>query len=165
MVHQRNPYETTKAAAKRSFPLSGHTHAGSCESPEVPNGSQTRAASAFLHAKSSASVRQGSLVVSLSGGKDSTAMLLMLLERKEPVERIVFFDTGWEFPAMHVHLEKLQKHIGRRITVLRPREDFIYAFAHKPVVSRKTGRTGQIGRGCKILHSTCPFNDKLICAV
>ena len=39
-------------------------------------------------------------VVSLSGGKDSTAMLLMLLERGEPVADVVFFDTGWEFPEM-----------------------------------------------------------------
>lgn len=147
MDHQHIPYGTTEAAAKRSFPLSGHTHAGSLESPEIQTGSQTFASPGFLNSSPGSSVPGGSLVVSVSGGKDSTAMLLMLLERKEPVERIVFFDTTWEFPAMYAHLEKLQKHIGRRITILRPREDFTYSFAHKPVISRKTGKLGQIGRG------------------
>ena len=47
-------------------------------------------------------------VVSLSGGKDSTAMLLILLERGEPVADVVFFDTGWEFPEMYEHLAKLE---------------------------------------------------------
>ena len=60
-------------------------------------------------------------VVSLSGGKDSTAMLLMLLERGEPVADVVFFDTGWEFPEMYEHLEKLEAFTGLKITRLRPR--------------------------------------------
>ena len=33
------------------------------------------------------------LVVALSGGKDSTAMLLMMLEKNIPVHSAVFFDT------------------------------------------------------------------------
>lgn len=57
------------------------------------------------------SMKQASNVVSLSGGKDSTAMLLMLLERGEPVADVVFFDTGWEFPEMYEHLEKLEAFI------------------------------------------------------
>jgi 3'-phosphoadenosine 5'-phosphosulfate sulfotransferase (PAPS reductase)/FAD synthetase len=39
-------------------------------------------------------------VVSLSGGKDSTAMLLRLLEEGRPVDLILFCDTGLEFEAM-----------------------------------------------------------------
>ena len=42
-------------------------------------------------------------VVSLSGGKDSTAMLLRLLEEKRPVDLILFCDTGLEFPQMYEH--------------------------------------------------------------
>ena len=43
-------------------------------------------------------------IVQLSGGKDSTAMLLMMLERGMPVDEILFCDTGVEFPAMALHL-------------------------------------------------------------
>ena len=46
-------------------------------------------------------MKQASNVVSLSGGKDSTAMLLMLLERGEPVADVMFFDTGSEFLEMY----------------------------------------------------------------
>ena len=63
-------------------------------------------------------------IVSLSGGKDSTAMLLMMLEKKIQVDHIVFFDTGWEFPEMIKHIDKLEKHIGRGIVRLKPRINF-----------------------------------------
>ena len=36
-------------------------------------------------------------IVSFSGGKDSTAMLLMMLEKGMKVDYIVFVDTGKEF--------------------------------------------------------------------
>ena len=42
-------------------------------------------------------------VVSLSGGKDSTAMLLRLLEEKRSVDLILFCDTGLEFPRPLVY--------------------------------------------------------------
>ena len=55
-------------------------------------------------------------IVSLSGGKDSTAMLLRMLEEGMHIDIILFCDTGIEFPAMYRHLEKLQRDIGRPIT-------------------------------------------------
>lgn len=71
---------------------------------------------------------QGSLkqIVSLSGGKDSTAMLLMMLERGEQIDDIVFFDWGMEFPAMYEHLEKLEGYIKRAITRLSPPHSWDY---------------------------------------
>jgi len=60
-------------------------------------------------------------IISLSGGKDSTAMLLMMLERKEPIHSVVFSDTGWEFPAMYAHLDLLEKRTGVKIWRLQPR--------------------------------------------
>lgn len=98
---------------------------------------------------------RASNVVSLSGGKDSTAMLLMLLERGESIADIVFFDTGWEFPQMHEHLEQVEKFIGRTITRLRPRlpvgtvtekTPFDWMFSEFPVVKRGTRRVHRIGR-------------------
>lgn len=46
-------------------------------------------------------------IVSFSGGKDSTAMLLMMLERKMPIDEIIFCDTGKEFPQMYEHFDRV----------------------------------------------------------
>lgn len=95
-------------------------------------------------------------VVSLSGGKDSTAMLIMMLERDDPIADIVFFDTGWEFPQMYEHLECLERYIGRKITRLRPRlpvsvvtdkTPLDWMFSEYPVVKRGTRQPHMIGRG------------------
>ena len=61
-------------------------------------------------------------VLSLSGGKDSTAMLLRLLEEKRPVDLILFCDTGLEFPQMYEHLDRLEAYIGRPIITSTPRK-------------------------------------------
>ena len=101
-------------------------------------------------------MKQTSNVVSLSGGKDSTAMLLMLLERGESVADVMFFDTGWEFPEMYEHLEKLETFTGLKITRLRPRlpvdvetdkSPFDWMFSEYPVVRRETRQVHMIGRG------------------
>lgn len=65
-------------------------------------------------------------VVSLSGGKDSTAMLLMMIEKKMPIDKIIFVDTGVEFPEMYDHLKKLSKYIKRRIIRLKADKSFEY---------------------------------------
>ena len=65
-------------------------------------------------------------VVSLSGGKDSTAMLLRMLEEGMPIDIILFCDTGLEFEGMYHHIEKLEKYIGRPITRLKSNYDFEY---------------------------------------
>ena len=43
--------------------------------------------------------------VSLSGGKDSTAMLLLMIERGLPINTVLWADTGMEFPEMYDHTE------------------------------------------------------------
>lgn len=48
-------------------------------------------------------------ILSFSGGKDSTFLLLELIRRKYPLDEVVFFDTGWEFPVMYEHIEKCKK--------------------------------------------------------
>ena len=68
-------------------------------------------------------------IVQLSGGKDSTAMLLMMLERNMPVDEILFCDTGMEFPAMYDHLQRVEQYTGRKITRLKADKPFLYYFA------------------------------------
>ena len=44
-----------------------------------------------------------------SGGKDSTAMLLLILENNLPLDEIIFNDTTVEFPDMYDHIDKVKK--------------------------------------------------------
>ena len=58
-------------------------------------------------------------IVSFSGGKDSTAMLLKMVELNMQIDEIIFLDTGVEFPDMYNHIKKVEEYIGKEITVLR----------------------------------------------
>lgn len=76
-------------------------------------------------------------IISLSGGKDSTTMLLIMIEKKIKVDHIVFFDTGWEFPGMIDHINKLEKYVNREIVRLKPKRDFDELFEKKGFPSFK----------------------------
>ena len=65
-------------------------------------------------------------VVSFSGGKDSTAMLLRMIELNMPIDEILFCDTTVEFPALYEHIAKVEKYIGREITKLHAPHGFEY---------------------------------------
>ena len=54
------------------------------------------------------------VVVSLSGGKDSTAMLLGMLEHGEHIDEIVYADSSVEFPGMYKHIQKIQEYLKER---------------------------------------------------
>ncbi len=82
-------------------------------------------------------------IVSFSGGKDSTAMLLMLLERSIPIDRIICIDTTKEFPAMYRHIEKVQAMCPIEIEIIKI--DFDYWFGEH--VKTKGKRKGQKGYG------------------
>lgn len=97
--------------------------------------------------KSGKSALSCKYIVSLSGGKDSTAMLLRLIAEEKPVDEIVFFDTGWEFPQMTEHVDLLEKNIGRGITRLHPEKSFEYWMIQHPVRNRKTKEVNRIGYG------------------
>lgn len=58
-------------------------------------------------------------IVAFSGGKDSTAMLLRMIELDMHIDEIVFADTFFEFPELYDYIERVEKYIGRKITVLK----------------------------------------------
>jgi len=60
------------------------------------------------------------IIVSMSGGKDSTAMALNLLEKGYSASEFdrVFVDTGWEHSSTYEYLDYLEEKIGK-ITRLR----------------------------------------------
>ena len=90
-------------------------------------------------------------VVSLSGGKDSTAMLLMMLERGMRVDEVVFADTGMEFPAMAAHLQRVEKYTGIPITYLRHPQGFEHLMFDR--VLTKGRREGERGYGWARMNS------------
>ena len=47
-------------------------------------------------------------IASVSFGKDSLAMLLLLIERKWPLDEVVFYDTGMEFSAIYHIKDKIK---------------------------------------------------------
>lgn len=64
----------------------------------------------------------------LSGGRDSTSMVIKLLEGKMPLDYILFCDTKEEFPLMYEYIDKLDDFLinnyGIGITRIAPRENF-----------------------------------------
>ena len=82
-------------------------------------------------------------VVSFSGGKDSTAMLLGMVERGMAIDEVVFVDTTKEFPGMYYHIDKLEQFTGIEITRL----SFDFDYWMKDHVKTKGKNKGKIGYG------------------
>jgi 3'-phosphoadenosine 5'-phosphosulfate sulfotransferase (PAPS reductase)/FAD synthetase len=82
-------------------------------------------------------------IVSFSGGKDSTAMLLMMLERGIPVDRVLCVDTTKEFPQMYEHIEKVQSMI-EPLKIDFVKIDFDYWFGEH---IKTKGEIGEVGYG------------------
>lgn len=74
--------------------------------------------------------------VSLSGGKDSTCMLLLMIERGMPIDVVLNADTGMEFPEMYNHLAKVDEYLyrerGLHITTLRHPKGFEWLMFEEP---------------------------------
>lgn len=80
-------------------------------------------------------------IVSFSGGKDSTAMLLIMLEEGCRIDEIIYCDTGKEFPEMYEHIDKVEKYIGRKITRLKAEKSFdYYMFEHEKTRGKNRGK-------------------------
>lgn len=87
-------------------------------------------------------------VVSFSGGKDSTAMLLRMIELGCHIDEVMCCDTYKEFPAMYRHIAKVkmvvQEH-GIKFTELRSEKSFDYLmFDHVPN-RKKESLQGNVG--------------------
>lgn len=59
-------------------------------------------------------------IISVSGGKDSTATLLLALEKQAENLRAVFADTGHEHPATYDYLTYLETRLKLQIERIRP---------------------------------------------
>jgi len=70
-------------------------------------------------------------------------MVLRLIEEGRPLDEIIWFDTGWEFPENYQHIDLVESRIGIPITRLHPDEPFEYMMLHKPVTKRSGENKGQ----------------------
>jgi len=74
--------------------------------------------------------------VSLSGGKDSSALLLLMLEKGMSIDCVLYADTGMEFPEMRAHIAKLDdllfRERGLHITTLRHPYGFEWLMFEEP---------------------------------
>lgn len=57
--------------------------------------------------------------VSISGGKDSTCLLDMVMEQR-PDAKIYFFDSGAEFPETYEMMEKFEKRYEKDVNIIDP---------------------------------------------
>ncbi len=79
-------------------------------------------------------------IVSFSGGKDSTAMLLHMMELGMKIDVVLYCDTWMEFPAMYRHVEKVKKIVedaGIKFVTLKSPESFKYMMLEHPVKRQK----------------------------
>ncbi len=86
-------------------------------------------------------------IVNLSGGKDSTAMLLLMLEQQMPIDYIIFCDTGKDFPQMIKHLNLLASYLmsnfpnAPRITTIRLEVDNSITVATGQIIKQSNSKT------------------------
>lgn len=75
-------------------------------------------------------------IASISFGKDSLAMLLKIIELEQPLDEVVFYDTGMEFDAIYNLRDKMLPFFKARkikYTELKPKCPFLYTMFEKPV--------------------------------
>lgn len=68
-------------------------------------------------------------IVSFSGGKDSTALLLKMIETGMKIDEVINFDTGMEFPDMYEHIDRIREKVeelGIKFIRFQPERGFEY---------------------------------------
>lgn len=78
-------------------------------------------------------------IFSFSGGKDSTAMILIAKKKGIQIDKIVFYDTLLEFPQMEEHILKFEKYIGIKIERIFPERHFFYLMTEHRVHNNSYG--------------------------
>lgn len=129
-------------------------------------------------------IRRGELVVvaSVSGGKDSTALVLALREARVPFQA-VFADTGWEAPETYAYLDTLREMLNIRIDVVAAAPEMnpvvgeddigpfaivdgkIYRGGMVDVARKKAGFPMRLGRWCTErlkIHPLRAFHDRIV---
>ena len=102
-------------------------------------------------------------IASVSFGKDSLAMLILIIKHNLPLDEVIFYDTGMEFKAIYHIRDKIKlwlDELGIKYTELKPSmafEDKMYNYSH---LSRK----GEIKKGYGFCGGLCRWgtSEKLM---
>ena len=81
-------------------------------------------------------------IASVSWGKDSLAMLLMLIAMGYPLNEVLFYDTGMEFGAIYNTRDQMLPLLERlriKYTELEPETPFLFDMLERPVYSKQKG--------------------------
>jgi len=89
--------------------------------------------------------------VNWSGGKDSTAMLLRMIEIGEPIHKITFADTLLEFQEMYDYIDLISPHLPIKPTITTPDNNFLEWFFGLFTRGQKKGEI----RGFPFVVSPC----------
>lgn len=90
------------------------------------------------------------IIVKFSGGKDSTAMLLRMIELGEKIDEVIFCDTYKEFPAMYRHIERIKKvceNAGVKFTTVKSEKTFDYWMFEHIAKKKNPNLPDRNGRG------------------
>ena len=74
-------------------------------------------------------------IANYSGGKDSTAMIILLIEHRRPIDYVIFFDFGMEYPETYREVELMKKLCdahGIKFITAKPEHTFEWYAADKP---------------------------------
>ncbi len=70
-------------------------------------------------------------ILSLSGGKDSTALAFFMRENMPEIFKkleLVFYDTGCDLPETYNYLNKIEVFLNKKITIVEPDKSFDHIF-------------------------------------
>lgn len=93
-------------------------------------------------------------IASVSFGKDSLAMLLLLIEKQYKLDEVIFYDTGMEFKTIYNTRDKVKtllKEKNIKYTEIKSEEPFIYKMLEKKV----NKRNGEVQKGYGLCGGRC----------
>lgn len=94
-------------------------------------------------------------IASVSFGKDSLAMLLLILETGQPLDEVVFFDTGMEFQAIYDIRDSVKQTLAEKgilFTELHPPREFLFDMLYREKTKRDGSKVygdGWCGGACR----------------
>ena len=99
----------------------------------------------------------------VSGGRDSTAMVVKWLESWQELDHIIFCDTGYEFGEMQEYISKLdsylRRHFDKKITILKPEQDLFvkWAFEYPITKGENAGKLRGLPKAIGMSYCTREF--------